>query len=87
VSTPPLVTGWYWAATANRGECREVSCRAPITMIRNAVTDKWMPFNGHDLTILRTDADRESGRTIWELDLADSHFVTCPAADRFRKRR
>lgn len=69
--------------TAQRAICRDLACRARITFAQNVKTGKAMPFDG-DLVALATELEPETRRPIWTVDLATSHFATCPAAKKFR---
>lgn len=79
-------TGKYWGDTVKPGVCRDTRCRARIWFATNCKTHNAMPFDG-DPTAVYIDTETETGRQIWTVDLALSHFVTCPGSKHFRRTR
>jgi hypothetical protein len=75
-----------WADTVRAGTCRDDRCGASITFAENVKTGKVMPFTG-ELVALTTERDAGSGRQIWTVDLATSHFADCVGAAAFRRAR
>lgn len=71
-----------YADTKGPGACR--GCGAPITWARTVAGDKATPITGREPVPLRTEHDL-MGRLIEHYDAADTHFRTCPEADRFRR--
>lgn len=80
-------TTFVWLDSASPSHCR--GCGASVVFAKNARTDKFMPFTGAALRILSTEMrETKPGhrRQAAEVDLADSHFATCPKARDFRSR-
>jgi hypothetical protein len=75
-----------WGDTVEAGTCLDDECRARVTFAVNVKTGRRNIFTGR-LVALRTERDPASGREIWIVDASDSHFATCPGAERFRQRR
>lgn len=71
-----------WEKPLGVGICR--GCGAKLTWAET-LKGKRMPFTGR-ITILRSH-EHDSGRMIAVVDGAHSHFVTCPEADKFRKKK
>jgi hypothetical protein len=84
VRSLPMPTALYYADTREPGNCR--SCEAPIEFARNVKTGKRMPFNA-PIVALRTSHEPETHRLIEEVDLAQTHFATCPKARKHRTPR
>jgi hypothetical protein len=78
-----MLTTEIWRHTRSSGTCR--GCGAAITWAEVVKTHKWMPFTGTPLS-LRVH-ETEDGRTIEVVDLGQSHFATCPDAEKFRKKK
>src|SRR5689334_14451055 len=72
-------TTTVWADTVVAGTCRDARCRARLTFAENVRTGRMMPLTG-ELVALQTERDGPSGRQIWIVDLATSHFADCPGA-------
>jgi hypothetical protein len=70
-----------FADTRGPGKCR--SCEAAIEWAEIVRTGKRMPFNA-PIVALRT--RHEGGRLVEEVDLATSHFATCPESKHWSKR-
>lgn len=66
---------WIFADTRGPGKCR--TCEASIEWARNVRTGRAMPFDA-PIVALRT--QHIEGRLAEEVDLATSHFATCPDA-------
>lgn len=64
-----------------KGKCR--GCLADIEWVKTA-SGRLMPVN-HPLTILSVH-ERNDGTLVCVIDAAQSHFVTCPEADTYRKK-
>lgn len=84
--TEPRRLTLVWADTIRHGFCRDAACGARLTFAQNVRTGNVMPFSG-ELVALRTDTERETGRVMWQVDLRDAHFATCPGAAGFRSKR
>lgn len=82
VEAPRTVMVW----TGSRRTRKCVGCGEPITFARVVATGKWMPFNS-DPAAVRRSVDRKSGRAVDHLDASDVHFVVCPRARAFKRRR
>jgi hypothetical protein len=78
-------TTWVFADTVGTARCRDERCGARITWGEIVKTGKRMCFDG-ELVALRTDVEQGSGPQVWEVDLADNHWATCPAAKDFKRR-
>jgi hypothetical protein len=76
-------TARIWADSRGAARCR--ACQAPIVWAELVTSGKRMPFNA-PLVALETQVDRAAHRTQELVDLGESHFATCPQADRFRRR-
>jgi hypothetical protein len=72
-----------FADTRGPGKCR--SCEAAIEWAEIVRSGKRMPFNA-PIVALRTRHD-DAGRLVEEVDLATSHFGTCPDAKKWSGRR
>lgn len=70
--------------TRNIGVCR--SCQAQVTWCE-LTSGKRMPFDGHP-TYVKTEHEPETRRLVGHIDstINQSHFATCPDADRWRRR-
>jgi hypothetical protein len=62
------------------GYCR--ACHARIEWVET-VRGRRMPI---DWPLIALDVREGDGRTLTRIDAAQSHFVTCPAAEEFRQR-
>ena len=76
---------WILADTVGVARCRDEACGARITWAEVAKSGKRMPFDGGELVALRTDTD-PAGRPLWEVDLAENHWATCPGFAKFKRR-
>jgi|KBSMisStaDraftv2_1062788.scaffolds.fasta_scaffold738822_1 hypothetical protein len=74
-----------WKDTARVDVCRAASCRRTITFIQNAKTLKFVPFD--DISPIVRESEIGTGRELWTLDLAKTHFASCKAAPQFKRRR
>ena len=77
-------TTWVFADTVGAARCRDERCGARITWAEIVKTGKRMCFTG-ELVALRTDTAAD-GRQVWEVDLEDNHWRSCPGAADFRRR-
>lgn len=75
-----------WADTQRHDVCKSRNCRAPIVYAQNARTGNPNPFN-RPLTAVVVERELGTGRELWTVDLAQSHFATCPDRARFRRAR
>ena len=75
-----------WGDTVTPARCRDLECGLAITYATSIKTGRQMPFTGA-LAPLEVTTDTKSGRPVWTVDLASSHFVTCPGAALFRRAR
>jgi len=75
-----------WGDTVTPARCRDPQCGKAITYATSIKTGRQMPFTG-ELVALETATDSKTGRPVWTVDLAGSHFVTCPGAAMFRRAR
>jgi hypothetical protein len=82
--TAPVRRTTVWADTLKTDVCKDASCRREIVFVQNAKTGRVMPF---DAPLLPIAIDDELGRRRWTVDLAGSHFATCPGAHQFRRAR
>jgi hypothetical protein len=71
-----------WADTVKVARCRSEACGARIFFAETVATGRTTPFTGEPVP-LRTSRDAESGRNMYEFDYEDSHFRSCPDAERF----
>jgi len=74
-----------WADTKGYGTCRGPNCRARLTWYETT-SGKKMPFTGEPVP-LQTRQDPGSWRQVAVLDLADSHWSSCPDWMAFKSRR
>lgn len=66
------------------GRCK--SCDRRIEWVTTTARQRKMPVDA-PMLIERVVAELTGGRTRVTIDAAHSHFVTCPDADRFRRRK
>lgn len=71
-----------WADTVRTGTCRSETCGATLEFAETVKNGKAMPFDA-PIVALATERDSASGRQIFLVDLATSHFATCPDAKRY----
>lgn len=83
-STPRVMRAW--GDTVRLDVCRSPHCRQPIYFIQHVKTLKFMPFDGRPRP-LAIEQELGTGREIWLIDLALSHFASCRQPERFRRRR
>jgi hypothetical protein len=82
-----MPTTEIFPSTRRLGTCRESRCQASITFAQIVKTGKLMPFDSPLEPISVHERETTFGRTdIWVVDLAKSHFATCPAAKRFSRK-
>ena len=72
-----------WGDTVKLDVCRSPQCRQPIFFIQHTKTGNFMPFDGRPRP-LAIEHEIGTGREIWLLDLAASHFASCVSAKAFR---
>lgn len=72
-----------WKDSLQDGLCR--GCGARMTWGRTVKHDKRMPLTGRPQPL--SEHVTHDGRAIQIFDSRDSHFATCPEADKFRKKR
>jgi hypothetical protein len=72
-----------WRDTLRVDICRAASCRRRITFGQNVKTLKFLPFD--DIAPIQTEREIETGREMITLDLARTHFASCPASQQFKK--
>jgi hypothetical protein len=83
-----MATTFVFADDPAGARRRPTSCRGcgrAIEFATNAKTGRVMPFDA-PIMALTTKHDA-NGKLLEEVDLATSHFATCPKADTFRKAR
>jgi hypothetical protein len=71
-----------WADTVRPAKCRSEHCGASIEFAETVKNGKAMPFDA-PIVALQTETDGGTGRAIYVVDFATSHFKTCPDANRF----
>jgi len=79
-----MPTSDYYADTHQAATCR--SCGAAIEFAENVRTHKRMPFNAPILP-QQTRFEPDTHRVIEKVDLAHSHFATCPNSAQHRRSR
>jgi len=82
---PARTTTAVWGDTVRPDRCKSPRCRRPVWWAQNVRSGRWMIFDG-DPRYLFTSEETETGRTLWTVDLALTHWGTCVDADRFRSK-
>ncbi len=75
-----------WADTIRPATCTSPSCRRQIYWADTVDSGKSIPFDRRPVALIKT-AELGTGREKWQIDLASTHWATCPARDAFRRRR
>ncbi len=81
-----MKTSKIWADTIRQDVCKSSSCRRVIYFAQVIKTGNVMPFDRRPVPIA-AQVEIGTGREEWTVDLAHSHFATCPAAPQFRHAR
>ena len=81
-ATPAITIAVLRDPSGHVSACR--ACRRAIEWV-TTVKGRKMPVD-HPLTALRV-TERTDGTFVTHIDAAQSHFVTCPDADAFRRPR
>lgn len=71
-----------WKNEQRFGTCQ--GCGAKLTWAKTVKSNRWMPLTGRPM-VMSTHATHD-GREIQVIDSKDSHFATCPDADKFHRR-
>lgn len=74
-----------WGDTIRQQVCKSVRCNKTVYFAQNVKTGTFMPFDGRPQA-LAVEVEIQTGREIWLIDLATSHFGSCVAAPSFRRR-
>lgn len=83
MSTPQTFVVYARSFVGRDRQCK--ACRAPIEFWQLSDSDRWMPFDP-GVVIVRS-FQRDGDRVMLHEVAGVSHFSTCPAADRFRKKK
>lgn len=85
-SPTTVKTADIWADSKGHARCR--SCHAPIVWAEFRKSGKRMPFDAPLVVISAHSAETPTGtRMVEVVDLAQSHFASCPNADQHRRKR
>lgn len=75
-----------WADTIRQQPCKAPSCGKTLWFAQNVRTGNYMPFVQKPVPVIEQ-PELETGRLKWTVDCGLSHFVDCPGASGFRRRR
>lgn len=81
-----LRTAKIWADTVKQDVCKSARCRQTIYYAQLVKSGEFHPFNDRPV-VLAKERELQTDRESWLVDLAASHFGSCPAREQFRRRR